>query len=240
MTADDPTDPQGTTPAAPSDDAIGPPPEDPGVLLRKSDLAGRFSATKPQSPLVATPSDDASGRPPEDPGVFLRESDLAGRFSATKPVGPLGDGPGPGDGIVRGASWATAAFVVAAVAAAAAPDLFGAPALVLDVVLFLAGCVIFVLAFLRAAERSRTDAIGIGGLFFLAGDVAPADVRRRLIGALAVQVVVGLATAAVRPYTNLAAGTLVPVLGLGLCGLWAARYGRFGPRASPRSGPRRS
>ncbi len=131
-------------------------------------------------------------------------------------------------------------FVVVAVAAAAAPDLLGAPALVLDVVLFLAGCVIFVLAFLRAAERSRTDAIGIGGLFFLAGDVAPAGVRRRLIGALVVQVVVGLATAAVRPYTNLAAGTLVPVLGLGLCGLWAARYGRFGPRASPPPRPRRS
>ena len=110
------------------------------------------------------------------------------------------------------------------------PTPSAAPPLVLDVALFAAGCVLFAVAFLRAADRSRTDAIGIGGLFFLAGDVAPPAVRRRLLGALAVQTVVGLATAGVRLYTNLAAGTLVPVFGLGLCGLWAARHGRFGPR----------
>jgi hypothetical protein len=139
---------------------------------------------------------------------------------------------------VRAALWGTAVFAVMAVVAAALPDTFGGPALVLDVVLFAAGCVLFALAFLRAADRSRTDAIGIGGLFFLAGDVAPPAIRNRLIGALVVQVVVGLATAGVRPYTNLAAGTLVPVFGLGLCGLWAARHGRFGPRSAPPTGAR--
>ena len=136
----------------------------------------------------------------------------------------------PGEGIVRASRWGTAVFVVMSLVAAVAPDTFGTPALVLDVALFVAGCVLFGLAFVRAAGRSRTDAIGIGGLFFLAGDVAPPGIRRRLVGALVVQAVVGLATAGVRPYTNLAAGTLVPVFGLGLCGLWAARHGRFGPR----------
>ncbi len=140
----------------------------------------------------------------------------------------------PGQGIVKAAGWGTVGFVVAAVAATAAPDTFGIAALVLDVVLFAAGCVLFGLAFFRAAGRSRTDAIGIGGLFFLAGDVAPPAIRNRLVGALVVQTVVGLATAGIRLYTNLAAGTLVPVFGLGLCGLWAARYGTFGPRATPK------
>jgi len=165
--------------------------------------------------------------PPPDPADDTPP--VTGRAAGDDPAA----GDGPGGGIVRASLWATAVFVVAAVAAAASPDTFGGPALVLDVALFAAGCVVFALAFARAAERSRTCAIGIGGLFFLAGGVAPAGPRRLLIGALAVQVVVGLGTAAIRPYTNLAAGTLVPVFGLGLCGLWAATYGRFGPRAAP-------
>jgi len=165
--------------------------------------------------------DSPSGGPPPD-------ADPTPPATAAETPGQAGTGPG--DGIIRASQWGTAVFVVVAVAAAVAPDAFGVTALVLDIALFGAGCVLFGLAFLRAAERSRTDAIGIGGLFFLAGDVAPTDVRRRLVGALVVQAVVGLATAGVRPYTNLAAGTLVPVFALGLCGLWAARHGRFEPR----------
>jgi hypothetical protein len=171
---------------------------------------------------------------PAPPRRLLRKSDAGGRFSSTNAPGDAGDG----SGIIRAALWGTAVFTVTAAVAAAVPDTFGGPALVLDVALFAAGCVLFALAFLRAADRSRTDAIGIGGLFFLAGDVAPPAVRYRLVGALAVQAVVGLATAGVRPYTNLAAGTLVPVFGLGLCGLWAARHGRFGPRSSPPASPK--
>ena len=120
--------------------------------------------------------------------------------------------------------------MVVAVAATVAPDTFGVATLVLDVALFAAGCVLFAIAFFRAADRSRTQAIGIGGLFFLAGDVAPPDIRRHLVGALAVQTTVGLVTAGIRLYTNLAAGVLVPVFGLGLCGLWAATHGRFDRR----------
>ena len=138
--------------------------------------------------------------------------------------------PPAGAGIVKAAWWGTALFVVVAVAATVAPDTFGVPTLVLDVALFAAGCVLFAFAFFRAADRSRTQAIGIGGLFFLAGDVAPPAVRRRLVGALAVQTAVGLVTAGIRLYTNLAAGILVPVFGLGLCGLWAATHGRFDRR----------
>jgi hypothetical protein len=75
----------------------------------------------------------------------------------------------------------------------------------------------------------------VAGLFLLQGS-APRDVRRRLLGALAAEVVVGLGVAIARPFTSLAFGLLVPVYGLALAGLWGARHGTFPPRkpASPR------
>jgi hypothetical protein len=135
---------------------------------------------------------------------------------------------GPGAEIIR-ASWVgTAVFTITAVAAdfvtALKPVAFA-----VSVALFVAGCVVFLLAFFRAVGRSRTDNISVTNLYFLAGS-APASVRRSLLASLAVQVVVAIITAAIRPYTSLAAGILAPVYGLGLCGLWAARHGTFHPR----------
>ena len=43
-------------------------------------------------------------------------------------------------------------------------------------------------------------------------------------------IVVGLVTALVRPFTGLAFGVLTPVFGLGLIGLWGARLGTYPPR----------
>ncbi len=146
-------------------------------------------------------------------------------------------GPVTGDPIVRASWWGTGVFTLVSVAAAATPAVFSIPAVVVDVVLFVAGCVLFGVSFLRAVARSRTDAIGIGGLYFLAGGTAPAPVRKALLWPLAIEVIVALGTAFARPYTNLAAGVLVPVYGLGLCGLWAASHGTFGPRTTPKSDP---
>ena len=132
---------------------------------------------------------------------------------------------------VRRASWGgTAVFVVTAVAAAIAPATFDPSAMAVAVLLFAGGCGVFLWAFLVAAARSRTEQLELAQLWFLTGPPTPAPVRRSLLGALAVQVVVGLATASVRPYTSLAAGVLVPMWGLALCGLWAARHGTFPPR----------
>lgn len=139
-------------------------------------------------------------------------------------------GGAPGAGLRR-ASWAgTGLFVVTAGAAAIAPATFKPAALVVAVALFAAGCAVFVWAFFVIAGRSRTEQIELAQAWFLAGPPTPAPVRRSLLGALAVQVVAGLATAGARPYTSLAAGVLVPLWGLGLCGLWAARHGAFPPR----------
>ncbi len=138
--------------------------------------------------------------------------------------------PAAGAGI-RQVAWAgTGVFVATAVAAAAAPSTFEPVALDVAVALFAGGCGIFLWAFFLVAGRSRTDRMELAEIWFLAGPSTPRPVRRSLLGALAVQVVVGLATAGVRPYTSLAAGVLVPMWGLGLCGLWAARHAAFPPR----------
>ncbi len=130
------------------------------------------------------------------------------------------------------ASWTgTAAFTATAIGGvAAAGGPLRALAFAVAVALFVAGCLAFAVAYTQAVQRSREAAIGIAQLFFLTGDVAPPDVRRALLGSLYLQVAVALGTAIARPYTTLAAGALVPLYGLGLCGLWAARAGAFPPR----------
>lgn len=144
-------------------------------------------------------------------------------------------GAAPGDrvagaAIVRG-SWAGTALFIATAVAAVVVDVARPVAAAVAVALFVAGAVAFLWAYGIAVSRSRTDAIGIGGLYFLAGDTAPSSVRRTLLASLATQTVVAIVTAAARPYTSLAFGVLVPMFGLGLAGLWGARHGSFGPRA---------
>jgi hypothetical protein len=97
-------------------------------------------------------------------------------------------------------------------------------------VLFAIGCAAFLAGYARAIQRSRSEEISVTGLYLLAGPAVPGPVKRRLGLLLAVQIVVALVTAGIRTFTPLAFGVLVPVFGLGLNGLWAARHGRFPPR----------
>jgi hypothetical protein len=131
------------------------------------------------------------------------------------------------DLICRLAILATGVFVVASALAAAWPDTFLPLSVPVDLVLFAAGCGAFLWAHAAAIGRSRYETITMAGLFFLGDDVAPPDVARLLRGALGVQVVVAVTAAALRPFTALAFAVLVPMLGLGLMALWAARHGRF-------------
>lgn len=103
------------------------------------------------------------------------------------------------------------------------------PATVVSLVLFVGGCVLFLLALVEGARRSRRSVFGVGGWFFLSG---AADRRTSwlLNGALGAQVVVGVAVAAARPFTALAFATLVPVFGLAVNGIWSARHGAFPDR----------
>ena len=138
------------------------------------------------------------------------------------------------------ASWiGTALLTITAVPATIDPDRFAAAAVVVAVALFLAGVVTFAWAYFVAIGRSRADLIGMGGLFFLAGS-APKPVQRQLIGSFVAQVVVGVATASVwflaadhfakATVNPLAFGLMAPMYGLGLMGLWGARFGTFPPR----------
>jgi hypothetical protein len=143
--------------------------------------------------------------------------------------------PGTGrDPICRVAIWATGVFVVASALAAAWPDTFLPLSVPVDLVLFAAGCGAFLWAYALAIGRSRYETITMSGLFFVGEGVAPPDVTRLLRGAFGVQVVVAVTAAAVRPFTALAFSVLVPMLGLGLMALWAARHGRFPAKPSER------
>ena len=145
----------------------------------------------------------------------------------------------PGRRLVQ-ASWVgTAAFTVLAAGAAAVPDVLAAASAVLDLVLFAVGFLSFCWSLLRAADRSREEELSVAGLWFLAGGSAPPSVQRALLVPLGIQVVVAVATAAVRPFTPLAFGILVPLYGLGLAGVWGAAFGTFGPRCQPDGRPPR-
>lgn len=141
------------------------------------------------------------------------------------------------DAIVR-ASWLGTAVFVSTAIAAVITRRATVPAAAVALGLFATGIVIFFWAYAVAVSRSRTDAIGIGGLFFLAGEgTAPTSVKRSLLSSLGVQVAVGLATAIARPFTSLAFGVLAPLFGLALTGLWGAKKGTFGPRRTGRRTP---
>lgn len=131
----------------------------------------------------------------------------------------------------------TAAFVATAAAAAVfLRPVVQAPAVVVAGGLFVGGCAAFAWGFLAAVRRSRTETVELSSLFFLKHSAAP-DVRRTLLGLLAVQVVTAIVTASVRPFTSLAFGVLAPVWGLGLVTLWSGRYGRFATRRPPVTAP---
>lgn len=136
--------------------------------------------------------------------------------------------PTRGRGMIRASVGGTAVFTVLAVGAVLADPLVPS-FVILSLLMFVAGSVLFVVAFFRAVDRSRTEAIGIGGLFFGAG-TTPGKVQGALMGSLALEVVVALVAAGVRPYTAVAFGTLAPMWALGWAGLWVASHGVFPER----------
>jgi hypothetical protein len=152
----------------------------------------------------------------------------------------MNDGPPTARGarIVRVAWWGTGLFAVTAVAGAVSDGIARDVAAVVAVGLFGVGIVLFFVAYARAVSRSRFDAVNVGGVYLLLG-TAPRAVQLRLTGALALQLVVAVvtaaATASVRPFTPLAFGLLVPMFGLACCGMWGAYHGAFPARTDPRA-----
>ncbi len=144
--------------------------------------------------------------------------------------------------IVRFDLIGTALFAIAAIVAAVVfTSPFRLVGVVVSLVLFAIGVFAFLWSYWTAVQRSREDNIAVAQLYFLASGTTPKNVKWAMNGALLVQVVVGLSTAIARNRTDgragstLAFGILVPMFGLGLNGLWCARYGQFAPRATETS-----
>ena len=139
---------------------------------------------------------------------------------------------GAGRGIIRFGWVANALFIATAVPAAAGIDAFGAVSVVVALVLFFTSIGAFVYAFVVAATRSANgDNIAVANLFFLQGS-APREVQRNFLWMFVVCLVVATATVVWTPFSF-----LVPMLPIGLAGMWAARYGTFPPRLPPTRRP---
>jgi hypothetical protein len=137
-----------------------------------------------------------------------------------------------GRGIV-GFGWATnVLFAVTAIPVAFGLDDLLGVAIGVALLLFLVSVGVFVYAFVVALARSsRGDNVAVANLFFLQGS-APKPVKRQFLWMFVVSLAIAVGTAAWDPF-----GVLVPMLPVGLAGMWAARYGVFPPR--PVAPPRR-
>ena len=123
-------------------------------------------------------------------------------------------------------SWAAdGMFAASAVPAALGADALDGVAVGVAVGLFAVSIPVWVYAFgLAVARTARGDDVVVASLFFLQGS-APRRVQLELLGALGACVLVAAATGAANPF-----GVLVPMLPLGLTGLWGARHGAYPPR----------
>lgn len=155
----------------------------------------------------------------------------------------LGDGRTPPRAAIDAGAWirtaalaATALFTVLQAAAVVRPQgLVLGLATAWSLLLFFVGAFAFLVALVVAAGRSRDATVTLAGFIWLSG-VAPPPVARLLRGALAAQVVVAVASAAIRPFTAVAFGILVPMYGLGCLTVWSARHGSFPPIAGMPTG----
>jgi hypothetical protein len=178
-------------------------------------------------------------RPDDDPGILI-EMDASPQRSSER-----ADRTG-GDIIVRANLAGTAVFgATAAYAAIAFTTVAQWVGAVTALSLFAVGVFAFLWAYWNAVQRSRTDEISVAQLYLLLGPPTPAPVRRTMNLVLALQFVIAAVTTFSRPDgpdgnpgSSLAVGFLVPMLGFGLNGLWAAYHGRFPARPMPAPRPR--
>ena len=147
-----------------------------------------------------------------------------------------------GRAIVRVNIVGTVLFILSSTWAAVVFDgVAKAQGVAVDLILFAVGVVAFLWGYYAAVQRSRTSQMSVAELYFLMGVAIPVPVKRIMNGLLLVQTTAAIVTAVTRLSTpsadggatngsTLAFGVLVPVLGLGLNGLWAASHGLFPPR----------
>jgi hypothetical protein len=132
-----------------------------------------------------------------------------------------------GRAIVRWGWAANVVFAVSAIPVAVGVDDALGVAIGVALVLFLVATVAFVYAFAVGLARSgQGDNVAVANLFFLQGS-APKPIKQAFLWMFLVCLAIAAGTAAWEPF-----GVLVPMLPVGLAGVWAARYGVFPPRVS--------
>lgn len=148
------------------------------------------------------------------------------------------------DPIVRANVVGTCLFVISATVAAVVFDGFAkSQGVAISLGLFAVGVVAFGWSYWKAVQRSRFDVMSVTELYFLVGPFIDKKVARLMNGLLTLQVVVAVVTALLRsstpgtdgtsrPGSTLAFGVLVPVMGLGLNGVWSSHRARFPRRTS--------
>jgi hypothetical protein len=106
-----------------------------------------------------------------------------------------------------------------------------------SMVLFAVGVATTLWAYTRALDRSRVEEVGVANLYLLTGTTAPRPIARTMSACLGTQVVAAIAGAWIGvvgldkgQLNALAFGVLVPMFGVGMNGVWAARHGSYGPR----------
>ena len=126
---------------------------------------------------------------------------------------------------------ATSMFVVSAVAASIFRNaVVGGTAVVIAVTMFFGGAALMAISVVLAATKSRTHHVDIVNLFFATRRAAALRPQVILMSALTIQIIAGIATAAIRPNSTVALGTLSWLAGLGFNGIWSAKHGTFSPR----------
>jgi hypothetical protein len=152
----------------------------------------------------------------------------------------------PGARVVRADLAGTAVFLVALAIAVPFRDHRVAQFLIggVSMALFAIGIATTLWAYTRALDRSRVEEVGVANLYLLTGNTAPKVVGRTLSLALAVQVVAAIGGAWIGvvgldkgQLNALAFGVLVPMFGIGMNGVWAARHGSYGPRVASAVSP---
>jgi hypothetical protein len=130
-----------------------------------------------------------------------------------------------GRGIIVSGWIANVVFAVTAIPVAVGVDDLLGLAIGVALLLFLVSVGVFVYAFaLGLARSSRGDNVAVANLFFLQGS-APTPIKWKFLWMFVVSLAIAVGTAAWDPF-----GVLVPMLPVGLAGMWAGRYGVFPPR----------
>jgi hypothetical protein len=133
--------------------------------------------------------------------------------------------PLPGRGIVNFGWAANVLFAITAVPVALGVDALVGVAIGVALALFLVAIGTFAYAFAVGVSRTtRGDDVAVANLFFLQGS-APRRIQRDFLLVFLASLVITAATVAWEPF-----GVLVPMLPVGLAGVWAARHGVFPPR----------